>query len=275
MVNKLRGGLKVAAVKAPGFGDRRKAMLEDIAILTNGEMISEDLGIKLENVTLGMLGQAKRVTIAKDDTTSSTAPVTRLRSKARVDQIRGRSRHHLRPRQGEAEGAPGQARRRRRRHQGRRGHRNRSQGTKDRVDDALHATRAAVEEGIVPGGGVALLYATKVFEGLTGENEDQTRGIDIVRKALAAEAAPCSAASNHRARRRGPCTACAPTIAPATNPPSDSTPVTRPRLTPPTAVEMMMATAIQSTRLTAQVCRPDALTLQPRTRGYNQPALGA
>ena len=186
VVNKLRGGLKVAAVKAPGFGDRRKAMLEDIAILTGGEMISEDLGIKLENVTLSMLGQAKRVTIDKDNTTIVDGAGTHEAIKAphRGDPPADREHHQsdydrekLQERLAKLAGGVAvikvggaseiEVKER-----------------KDRVDDALHATRAAVEEGIVPGGGTALLYATKALEGLKGENDDQTRGIDIVRKAL-------------------------------------------------------------------------------------------
>jgi chaperonin GroEL len=185
VVNKLRGGLKVAAVKAPGFGDRRKAMLEDIAILTGGEMISEDLGIKLENVTLNMLGQAKRVTIDKDNTTLVDGAGTREHIEGRVGAIRQQietttsdyDREKLQERLAKLAGGVAvikvggasevEVKER-----------------KDRVDDALHATRAAVEEGIVPGGGTALLYATKALEGLKGENDDQTRGIDIIRKAL-------------------------------------------------------------------------------------------
>jgi chaperonin GroEL len=185
VVNKLRGGLKVAAVKAPGFGDRRKAMLEDIAILTNGEMISEDLGIKLENVTVGMLGQAKRVTIDKDNTTIVDGAGDGERIKARVEAIRSQienttsdyDREKLQERLAKLAGGVAvikvggsseiEVKER-----------------KDRVDDALHATRAAVEEGIVPGGGTALLYATKALEGMKGTNDDQTRGIDIVRRAL-------------------------------------------------------------------------------------------
>ncbi|HET8534800.1 MAG TPA: chaperonin GroEL [Sphingomicrobium sp.] len=187
VVNKLRGGLKVAAVKAPGFGDRRKAMLEDIAILTGGEMISEDLGIKLENVTVGMLGTAKRVTIDKDNTTIVDGSGTRESIEARVAAIRQQienttsdyDREKLQERLAKLAGGVAvikvggatevEVKER-----------------KDRVDDALHATRAAVEEGIVPGGGTALLYAAKALDGLKGENEDQTRGIDIVRKALQA-----------------------------------------------------------------------------------------
>src|ERR671933_279555 len=185
VVNKLRGGLKVAAVKAPGFGDRRKAMLEDIAILTGGEMISEDLGIKLENVTLNMLGQAKRVTIDKDNTTIVDGAGAKEAIEARVGAIRQQTetttsdydREKLQERLAKLAGGVAvikvggasevEVKER-----------------KDRVDDALHATRAAVEEGIVPGGGTALLYATRALEGLKGENDDQTRGIDIIRKAL-------------------------------------------------------------------------------------------
>src|SRR6185312_11008767 len=185
VVNKLRGGLKVAAVKAPGFGDRRKAMLEDIAILTGGEMISEDLGIKLENVTLNMLGQAKRVTIDKDNTTIVDGAGPKEAIEGRVAAIRQQTetttsdydREKLQERLAKLAGGVAvikvggasevEVKER-----------------KDRVDDALHATRAAVEEGIVPGGGTALLYAGKALEGLKGENDDQTRGIDIIRKAL-------------------------------------------------------------------------------------------
>ena len=187
VVNKLRGGLKVAAVKAPGFGDRRKAMLQDIAILTKGEMISEDLGIKLENVTLGMLGEAKRVTIDKDNTTIVDGAGDEADIKARVSEIRTQidntssdyDKEKLQERLAKLAGGVAvikvggasevEVKER-----------------KDRVDDALHATRAAVEEGIVPGGGTALLYATKALDGLKGENDDQTRGIDIVRKAIIA-----------------------------------------------------------------------------------------
>lgn len=187
VVNKLRGGLKVAAVKAPGFGDRRKAMLEDIAILTKGEMISEDLGIKLESVTVGMLGTAKRVTIDKDNTTIVDGAGEADAIKGRTEAIRAQienttsdyDREKLQERLAKLAGGVAvikvggatevEVKER-----------------KDRVDDALHATRAAVEEGIVPGGGTALLYATKVLEGVTGANEDQTRGVDIVRKSLTA-----------------------------------------------------------------------------------------
>ncbi|BCA62575.1 60 kDa chaperonin [Sphingomonas sp. HMP9] len=187
VVNKLRGGLKVAAVKAPGFGDRRKAMLEDIAILTKGEMISEDLGIKLETVTLGMLGTAKRVTIDKDNTVIVDGAGDHETIKGRTEAIRQQienttsdyDKEKLQERLAKLAGGVAvikvggssevEVKER-----------------KDRVDDALHATRAAVEEGIVPGGGTALLYATKALDGLTGANEDQTRGIDIVRKSLTA-----------------------------------------------------------------------------------------
>ncbi|MGB3165165.1 MAG: chaperonin GroEL [Alteraurantiacibacter sp.] len=187
VVNKLRGGLKVAAVKAPGFGDRRKAMLQDISILTNGEMISEDLGIKLENVGLTMLGQAKRVTIDKDNTTIVDGSGDADAIKARVEQIRAQiettssdyDKEKLQERLAKLAGGVAvikvggatevEVKER-----------------KDRVDDALHATRAAVEEGIVPGGGTALLYATRALDGLTGVNDDQTRGVDIVRRSLQA-----------------------------------------------------------------------------------------
>ncbi|MEL6874817.1 MAG: chaperonin GroEL [Pseudomonadota bacterium] len=187
VVNKLRGGLKIAAVKAPGFGDRRKAMLEDIAILTKGEMISEDLGIKLENVTLNMLGEAKNVTIDKDNTTVVDGAGKKSDIKARVEAIRAQietttsdyDKEKLQERLAKLAGGVAVIK---------------VGGAtevevkekKDRVDDALHATRAAVEEGIVPGGGVALLYATASLKGLEGANDDQTRGIDIVRKALQA-----------------------------------------------------------------------------------------
>ena len=187
VVNKLRGGLKVAAVKAPGFGDRRKAMLQDIAILTKGEMISEDLGIKLESVTLGMLGQAKRVSIDKDNTTIVDGAGGADDIKARVEQIRAQidttssdyDKEKLQERLAKLAGGVAvikvggasevEVKER-----------------KDRVDDALHATRAAVEEGIVPGGGTALLYATKALAGMKGANDDQTKGIDIVRRAISA-----------------------------------------------------------------------------------------
>jgi len=187
VVNKLRGGLKVAAVKAPGFGDRRKAMLEDIAILTKGEMISEDLGIKLENVTLEMLGSAKRVTINKDNTLIVDGAGDHDTIKARVEAIRAQientnsdyDKEKLQERLAKLAGGVAvikvggssevEVKER-----------------KDRVDDALNATRAAVEEGIVPGGGTALLYASQALKGLKGANDDQTRGIDIIRRALQA-----------------------------------------------------------------------------------------
>jgi len=185
VVNKLRGGLKVAAVKAPGFGDRRKAMLEDIAVLSAGQMISEDLGIKLENVTLPMLGRAKKVTIDKDNTTIVDGAGEKDQITGRIEQIKAQietttsdyDKEKLQERLAKLAGGVAiikvggssevEVKER-----------------KDRVDDALHATRAAVEEGIVAGGGVALLYATHALEGLKGVNEDQTRGIDIVRRAL-------------------------------------------------------------------------------------------
>jgi chaperonin GroEL len=187
VVNKLRGGLKVAAVKAPGFGDRRKAMLEDIAILTKSEVISEELGIKLENVTLEMLGTAKRVTIDKDTTTLVDGAGAADSIKGRVEAIRAQienttsdyDREKLQERLAKLTGGVAiikvggasevEVKER-----------------KDRVDDALHATRAAVEEGIVPGGGTALLYASKTLDGLNPVNDDQRRGIDIVRRALQA-----------------------------------------------------------------------------------------
>ncbi|MDY7096812.1 MAG: chaperonin GroEL [Pseudomonadota bacterium] len=198
VVNKLRGGLKVAAVKAPGFGDRRKAMLQDIAILTQGEMVSEDLGIKLENVTLNMLGEAKRVTIDKDNTTIVDGTGSADDIKARVAEIRTQmenttsdyDKEKLQERLAKLAGGVAvikvggatevEVKER-----------------KDRVDDALHATRAAVEEGIVPGGGTALLYATKALEGLEGANDDQTRGLDIVRRALQAPVRQIAANAGH------------------------------------------------------------------------------
>ncbi|MFZ1988510.1 MAG: chaperonin GroEL, partial [Alphaproteobacteria bacterium] len=187
VVNKLRGGLKVAAVKAPGFGDRRKAMLEDIATLTGGQTISEDLGIKLENVTLNMLGKAKKVRIDKDNTTIVDGAGKKADINARVGQIKAQieettsdyDKEKLQERLAKLAGGVAVIR---------------VGGAtevevkekKDRVDDALNATRAAVEEGIVPGGGVALLYASRVLEKLTGENDDQNAGINIVRRALQA-----------------------------------------------------------------------------------------
>ena len=187
VVNKLRGGLKIAAVKAPGFGDRRKAMLEDIAILTGGQVISEDLGIKLENVSLDMLGSSKKVAIDKDDTTIVDGAGKAADIKARCDQIRAQSetttsdydKEKLQERLAKLSGGVAIIR---------------VGGAteievkerKDRVDDALHATRAAVEEGIVAGGGVALFYATRTLDKLKGLNEDQNRGIAIIRRALQA-----------------------------------------------------------------------------------------
>ena len=185
VVNKLRGGLKIAAVKAPGFGDRRKAMLEDLAILTGGQVISEDLGIKLENVTLDMLGQAKRVLMGKDDTTVVEGAGRKTEINGRCGQIRAQieettsdyDREKLQERLAKLAGGVAvikvggstevEVKER-----------------KDRVDDALHSTRAAVEEGIVPGGGVTLLYATRALDKAEGENADQQVGIDIVRRAL-------------------------------------------------------------------------------------------
>jgi chaperonin GroEL len=185
VVNKLRGGLKVAAVKAPGFGDRRKAMLEDIAILTGGQVISEDLGIKLENVTLEMLGQAKRVRVEKENTTIIDGAGKKADIEGRCTQIRQQieettsdyDREKLQERLAKLAGGVAVIR---------------VGGSteievkerKDRVDDAMHATRAAVEEGIVPGGGSALLYAIKALDKLTPANPDQKVGIEIVRKAL-------------------------------------------------------------------------------------------
>jgi chaperonin GroEL len=186
VVNKLRGGLKVAAVKAPGFGDRRKAMLEDIAIVTGGSLIAEDLGIKLENVTLAMLGQANRVSIDKDNTTIVGGAGGKTDIEARIKQIKAQieettsdyDKEKLEERLAKLAGGVAVIK---------------AGGAtevevkerKDRIDDALHATRAAVEEGIVPGGGVALLRAAAAFEALTPENEDQKAGIQIVRRALA------------------------------------------------------------------------------------------
>ncbi|RUY54901.1 chaperonin GroEL [Mesorhizobium sp. M7A.F.Ca.CA.001.06.1.1] len=187
VVNKLRGGLKVAAVKAPGFGDRRKAMLEDIAVLTSGQMISEDLGIKLENVTIEMLGRAKRVLIEKDTTTIIDGAGTKATIQARVAQIKGQieettsdyDKEKLQERLAKLAGGVAVIRV---------GGVTESEvkEKKDRIDDALNATRAAVEEGIVPGGGVALLRARSVLGGLTGANADVTAGITIVLRALEA-----------------------------------------------------------------------------------------
>ncbi len=185
VVNKLRGGLKIAAVKAPGFGDRRKAMLEDIAILTGGQVISEDLGIKLETVTLNMLGRAKKVLIEKENTTIVEGVGKKEDITGRCAQIRAQieettsdyDREKLQERLAKLAGGVAVIR---------------VGGStevevkerKDRVDDALHATRAAVEEGIVPGGGVALARASKILDGVKGENSDQQFGIEIIRKAI-------------------------------------------------------------------------------------------
>jgi len=187
VVNKLRGGLRVAAVKAPGFGDRRKAMLEDIAILTGGQVISEDLGIKLESVTLEMLGKAKKVTITKEDTTIVDGSGEREAIEGRISQIKRQieettsdyDKEKLQERLAKLAGGVAVIK---------------VGGStevevkekKDRVDDALNATRAAVEEGIVPGGGVCLLKASKALEGMKGDNDDQNAGIAIVRRALQA-----------------------------------------------------------------------------------------
>jgi chaperonin GroEL len=185
VVNKLRGGLKVVAVKAPGFGDRRKAMLQDIAVLTGGQAISEDLGIKLENVTLAMLGRAKKVTIEKENTTIVSGAGKKADIEARIHQIKAQieettsdyDREKLQERLAKLAGGVAVIRvggatevevRER----------------KDRVDDAMHATRAAVEEGILPGGGVALLRASEVLKKLRPHNDDQKTGVEIVRKAL-------------------------------------------------------------------------------------------
>ena len=185
VVNKLRGGLKVAAVKAPGFGDRRKAMLEDIAILTGGTMVSADLGIKLENVTIGMLGRAKKVIVDKENTTIVSGAGQKTDIQGRVAQIKAQieettsdyDREKLQERLAKLAGGVAVIR---------------VGGAtevevkerKDRVDDAMHATRAAVEEGILPGGGVALLRAGKVLDNLKGENEDQRHGVEMVKKAI-------------------------------------------------------------------------------------------
>jgi chaperonin GroEL len=185
VVNRLRGGLKVAAVKAPGFGDRRKAMLEDIAILTGGTMIAEDLGIKLENVTLNMLGRAKKVVVEKENTTIVNGAGAKKDIQARIAQIKAQieettsdyDREKLQERLAKLAGGVAVIR---------------VGGAtevevkerKDRVDDALHATRAAVEEGILPGGGVALLRAQKALKGIKTVNADQKAGVDIVRRAI-------------------------------------------------------------------------------------------
>src|SRR5499427_1754857 len=185
VVNKLRGGLKVVAVKAPGFGDRRKAMLEDIAILTGGTMVSADLGIKLENVTINMLGRAKKVTVDKENTTIVSGAGKKTDIQARIAQIKAQieettsdyDREKLQERLAKLAGGVAVIR---------------VGGAtevevkerKDRVDDAMHATRAAVEEGILPGGGVALLRAIKAIERIRTSNDDQKTGVEIVRKAL-------------------------------------------------------------------------------------------
>ena len=187
VVNKLRGGLKIAAVKAPGFGDRRKAMLQDIAILTGGQVISEELGMKLESATMDMLGTAKRVSITKDETTIIDGNGDKAEIEARVTQIRQQieetdsdyDREKLQERVAKLAGGVAVIRV---------GGMTETEvkERKDRVDDALNATRAAVQEGIVVGGGVALLQAAKKLAGLTGENNDQDVGISIVRKAIEA-----------------------------------------------------------------------------------------
>ena len=187
VVNKLRGGLKIAAVKAPGFGDRRKAMLEDMAILTGGQVVSEDLGIKLESVTLDMLGSAKKVTITKDNTTVVDGAGQKADIEARCGQIRAQieetssdyDKEKLQERLAKLAGGVAVLR---------------VGGAtevevkerKDRVDDAMHATRAAVEEGVVAGGGSALLFAARALDKLKGDNEDQQAGIEIIRKACQA-----------------------------------------------------------------------------------------
>ena len=185
VVNKLRGGLKVAAVKAPGFGDRRKAMLEDIAILTGGTMVSADLGIKLESVTISMLGRAKKVMIDKENTTIVSGAGKKTDIQGRITQIKAQieettsdyDREKLQERLAKLAGGVAVLR---------------VGGAteievkerKDRVDDAMHATRAAVEEGVLPGGGVALLRSLKALEKLKGHNDDQRTGIEIVKKAI-------------------------------------------------------------------------------------------
>jgi chaperonin GroEL len=185
VVNKLRGGLKVAAVKAPGFGDRRKAMLQDIAILTGGNFIAEDLGTKLENVTVEMLGRAKKVIIEKENTTIVSGAGRKAEIEARIKQIRNEieettsdyDREKLQERLAKLAGGVAVIR---------------VGGAtevevkerKDRVDDAMHATRAAVEEGILPGGGVALLRAVRAIEKVSVENDDQRHGVEIVKKAI-------------------------------------------------------------------------------------------
>ena len=187
VVNKLRGGLKIAAVKAPGFGDRRKAMMQDLAILTGGQVISEDLGMKLESVTMDMLGTAKRISITKDETTIVEGMGAKAEIEARVAQIRGQieettsdyDREKLQERVAKLAGGVAVIR---------------VGGMtevevkerKDRVDDALNATRAAVQEGVVVGGGVALMQAGKTLIGMEGANPDQTAGIKIILRAIEA-----------------------------------------------------------------------------------------
>ena len=187
VVNRIRGGLKVCAVKAPGFGDRRKAMLEDIAILTGGQVVSEDLGMKLENVTLDMLGSSKKVEVTKDDTTIIDGDGVKDLIKARVEQIKKQieetssdyDREKLQERLAKLSGGVAVIK---------------VGGSsevevkekKDRIDDALHATRAAVKEGVVAGGGVALLYATRALDKVNPDNQDQRVGVDIIRKAIQA-----------------------------------------------------------------------------------------
>jgi chaperonin GroEL len=189
VVNKLRGGLKVAAVKAPGFGDRRKAMLEDIAVLTGGQLVSEDLGMKFESVTLDMLGKAKKVVIDKESTTIIGGAGKKQDIQARIAQIKAQleettsdyDKEKLQERLAKLAGGVAIIR---------------VGGSteievkerKDRVEDAMHATRAAVEEGVVPGGGVALLYGIRALDKLRSANDDQKVGIDIVRRALKAPA---------------------------------------------------------------------------------------
>jgi chaperonin GroEL len=187
VVNRLRGGLKVAAVKAPGFGDRRKAMLADIAVLTGGQVISEELGIKLENVTLDMLGKAKRVDIDKENTTIVDGAGKKAQIKSRVDQIRAQieettseyDKEKLQERLAKLAGGVAIIRV---------GGATETEvkERKDRVEDAMNATKAAVEEGIVPGGGIALLHATKALDKVIVENDDQRVGVSIVRRAIEA-----------------------------------------------------------------------------------------
>ncbi len=202
VVNKLRGGLKIAAVKAPGFGDRRKAMLEDMAILTGGQLISEDLGIKLENVTLDMLGKAKKVIVEKENTTIVDGSGKKADLQARIAQIRAQieettsdyDREKLQERLAKLAGGVaiikvGGATE------------VEVKEKKDRVDDAMHATKAAVEEGIVAGGGSALLYAIRALDKIRAGNDDQKVGVEIVRRALQAPVRPDR--RERRLRRRG------------------------------------------------------------------------